>query len=127
MSISTDDFAQILTDEGVMKEREEYITNMFYAINISDFRNNILKKITYYTKKVSDLNNHIKKEIKLDKNIGIIDFIYFSSITTTTIGYGDIIPNSTFVRIIIILHSIIAVLFLAFAGFLITSKKETTS
>ena len=67
----------------------------------------------------------IKKEIKVDKNIGIIDFIYFSSITTTTIGYGDILPNSTFVRTIIILHSIIAVLFLAFAGLLITSKKET--
>ena len=34
----------------------------------------------------------------------ILDFIYFSFVTVTTVGYGDIIPRHTFVRGLILLQ-----------------------
>ncbi len=34
----------------------------------------------------------------------ILDFIYFSFVTVTTVGYGDIIPRHTFVRSLILLQ-----------------------
>lgn len=34
----------------------------------------------------------------------ILDFIYFSFITVTTVGYGDIVPKHSFVRGIVLLH-----------------------
>jgi hypothetical protein len=32
---------------------------------------------------------------------GLLDFIYFSAITQTTVGYGDILPNSTGIRLLV--------------------------
>lgn len=34
----------------------------------------------------------------------IIDFIYFSFVTATTIGYGDMVPRHTFIRMLVLLH-----------------------
>jgi hypothetical protein len=43
----------------------------------------------------------------------IWDFLYFSIMTQTTVGYGDILPNSTTVRLIVAVQSLIGILLLA--------------
>lgn len=35
------------------------------------------------------------------------DFLYFSTITQTTVGYGDILPNATSVRLLVVLQVLI--------------------
>lgn len=45
----------------------------------------------------------------------VIDFIYFATTTFTTVGYGDIVPNSTLTRVLVMLNSICGVFFAAFA------------
>jgi hypothetical protein len=35
------------------------------------------------------------------------DFVYFSTVTQTTVGYGDIVPNSTSVRAVVVVQLII--------------------
>jgi Ion channel len=37
-----------------------------------------------------------------------LDFVYFATISQTTIGYGDILPNSTTVRVLVITQVLIA-------------------
>jgi len=32
----------------------------------------------------------------------VVDFIYFSFVTVTTLGYGDIVPNSTLIRLVVV-------------------------
>jgi uncharacterized membrane protein len=40
---------------------------------------------------------------------GFIDFLYFSTMTQTTIGYGDILPNSSCIRLLVTIQSFLSV------------------
>jgi hypothetical protein len=40
------------------------------------------------------------------------DFVYFSAITQLTVGYGDILPNTTMVRLLVVVQSLLAVMML---------------
>jgi hypothetical protein len=48
---------------------------------------------------------------------GYLDFVYFSAMTQTTVGYGDIVPNSTFTRLLAAIQVLTG---LALAGFGLT-------
>jgi hypothetical protein len=37
------------------------------------------------------------------------DFFYFSTITQATVGYGDMLPNSTYIRILVALQTLIGI------------------
>ena len=39
----------------------------------------------------------------------IIDFVYFSFVTITTVGYGDIVPRHTFVRVLVLFQVLFAI------------------
>ena len=45
----------------------------------------------------------------------VVDFIYFATVTFTTLGYGDILPNSTLTRLVVMLNAVLGVFFAAFA------------
>ena len=38
---------------------------------------------------------------------GYLDFLYFSAITQTTVGYGDILPNKTSVRMLVVIQILV--------------------
>lgn len=46
----------------------------------------------------------------------ILDFLYFSLITVTTVGYGDIVPSHTFVRLLVLLQVLFGLTLLAKFG-----------
>jgi ABC-type Fe3+-siderophore transport system permease subunit len=59
-------------------------------------------------------------EEKTNDKLGIwdyVDFVYFSTMTQTTVGYGDIVPNTTFTRL---LAAVQVLMGLALAGFGLT-------
>lgn len=41
-----------------------------------------------------------------------MDFVYFSLITQSTVGYGDILPNSTAVRVLVSVQILLGYLIL---------------
>jgi len=59
---------------------------------------------------LAGLSSELKRE--LVSTLSPIDFIYFSFITMTTLGYGDILPNSTFVRALVILEALLGIFML---------------
>jgi len=44
------------------------------------------------------------------ESASIIDFVYFSFVTITTVGYGDIVPRHTFVRSLVLFQVLFAVI-----------------
>lgn len=49
-----------------------------------------------------------------EKSFNLWDFIYFSGITQTTVGFGDILPNSTRIRIVVLIQILWGYFLLAF-------------
>jgi Ion channel len=44
-----------------------------------------------------------------------MDFLYFSAITQSTVGYGDILPNSTSVRIVVMVQVLVGIFLIVVA------------
>lgn len=53
------------------------------------------------------------------------DFLYFSMVSITTLGFGDILPNSTIVRRCVMLETVTGLFLLSLFG-LSFSKKDKT-
>jgi len=54
-------------------------------------------------------------------------FVYFSFMTLTTVGYGDIVPVGDFARVLVILESVVGVLFVAVVVARVVGLHITTS
>lgn len=50
------------------------------------------------------------KVLQGDYSYPLLDFLYFSAVTITTLGYGDILPNSTHVRLLVMIESFVGLL-----------------
>jgi hypothetical protein len=55
---------------------------------------------------------------------GVGDFVYFSAITMSTVGFGDIVPNATFTRMLVLSQCITGVFFVAFAFYLLWPEAQ---
>ena len=60
-----------------------------------------------------DKNYDIFKEVKEEKiKYPLLDFLYFSTVTITTLGYGDILPNSTCIRVLVMIETLLGIVVL---------------
>lgn len=66
----------------------------------------------------------IRDEIRGRPDWNVLDFTYFSAVTITTLGYGDILPNSTSTRFVVMVNSVAGVFFAAFALLVIWPPKK---
>jgi len=45
---------------------------------------------------------------------GFFDFCYFSTVTMATVGYGDMVPNSSWIRLVVMIEAILGVSYITF-------------
>lgn len=113
-----------------------YVDNYFAEYDTVLFTKNILIKESDFKKFLNgnsktlstllskslvflDEDKHIFFELIENSNSHtFLDYLYFSAITLTTTGFGDIIPNSTEVRVCVMVESIIGIIL---AGALIST------
>ena len=101
----------ILEEELLEKVVEKKIKETFKNKNSSDVN---LNSISTEIDNVIDISpadiSNIKKESYFDK---YFDRLYFSIVTGTTLGFGDIYPNSKLTKLLVILHLVILFLIIA--------------
>lgn len=68
-----------------------------------------------YSKILLEIRNRFKSAQSARQSLWkFIDFVYFSTVTQTTLGYGDILPNSAVVRMFVIIQVISGILIIVF-------------
>jgi Ion channel len=82
----------------------------------SDQLNGLNSKLADLEKMKKDLL--MKNKSVTEEKWGFVDFLYFSVITQTTVGYGDILPNKTIVRLVVMLQLLTG---LMLVGFVVTA------
>jgi hypothetical protein len=60
-----------------------------------------------YSKKITDELDAATAPEALIRPWSYWDFVYFSTITQSTVGYGDILPNSTSVRMVVVMQVLV--------------------
>jgi len=120
------------------KEEVKQALALFDKETIHDLQKTIkdksdnLERFRVLEDKIAQFNTVLQKESdNIYKNrtekLGYIDFLYFSVITSTTTGYGDIVPNRTLVRVFVMIQLFVSlILFGLFLAWLTESFKKNT-
>jgi hypothetical protein len=70
-----------------------------------DSYQNLFKLYTQgINQKYIDKFNAIQKSVETKRRLTYVDFLYFSTVTSGTVGYGDILPNSTKTKLFVIIQ-----------------------
>lgn len=77
---------------------------------LSDANKTLNNLLRYSITFLNDDFNYLSTIAAKGWNSELVDFLYFSAVTITTTGYGDIIPNSREVRNFVMLESLLGVL-----------------
>jgi len=77
--------------------------------DLNECRMSVETLLNFYNNEFIAINKKIESISTSTPDIwNYIDFLYFSTITQSTIGYGDILPNSTTVRLLVVIQTIIS-------------------
>ncbi len=101
---------------------EEFFSNENYFYPLNFYFTNLTKNSISFL----DDSPIVLKKIVNDKfKYSLWNFLYFSTVTITTLGYGDILPNSTLVRVLVMIETIFGVFIIgSFGSCLFWNKKE---
>lgn len=93
------------TDNSLIEALENIEQSENYMSNI-DLKYILKYSSIYLNRDIIELQNILKGEYQYS----LADFLYFSAISITTTGYGDILPNSTRVRVYVMLEILLGVI-----------------
>lgn len=101
------------TPNNRAKEIQDWIDSRATPIQVGIYKDMISPLINKISNDLDEKKNHFSLN-KDNKQIiwSFWDFFYFSAITQATVGYGDILPNSTMVRLFVVLQVLIGLLML---------------
>jgi hypothetical protein len=93
--------------------------------DIEDFNKNISEEVSKLERTVNDRLSRLAEIKSPTAQIwSYWDFLYFSIITQTTVGYGDILPNSTLVRMVVSTQLILGLMILTILISFTFAKRE---
>lgn len=96
-----------------------YPGNYYYPMEI--YFKNIIESSTSY---LDQSPIYLKNIQEGEHYYSLLNFMYFSVVTITTLGYGDILPNSTMVRVLVMFESISGVVIMGmFASSIFWNEK----
>ncbi|MCJ7507717.1 MAG: potassium channel family protein [candidate division Zixibacteria bacterium] len=97
-------------------EESRAVHELTKAQDLETFRLALLQIIAVMEHRQDEILEVLNSQITGNpRDWDLLDFFYFSTVTVTTLGYGDILPNSQMVRVLVMFQAFIGIFFLAFA------------
>jgi Ion channel len=91
------------------------VKRVFAAETVEDFiaaeRGLQVEIVQLRDEAISALRANVNKQTDWD----YLDFCYFSAMTMTTVGYGDILPSSRLSRAFVLFHAVLSIFYIGFA------------
>ncbi|MEO8382837.1 MAG: ion channel [Acidobacteriota bacterium] len=69
-------------------------------------------------------DRRLRDSVAPERELNLIDYLYFATYTITTTGYGDIIPTSTFAKVVVTLANLLELLYIAVIFQIVASARE---
>ncbi|MEO1206840.1 MAG: potassium channel family protein [Pseudomonadota bacterium] len=126
------EFLDLVKDEKLVKSitngpaspdiERQLVSDLVRSEDISSVKRAIESFMKQVQLRDSELLEQLDSIVDSELKWSLVDFTYFGTVTLTTLGYGDIIPNSTISRILVLLNSICGVFFVGFSLTVLTNK-----
>lgn len=114
--------ATILTDLNVIniEKQKEYLITIDETL-LKNYQFNQYYPLYHNLYPISQSVNYLDNTIDLVYDYQVnekfrysfIDFLYFSAVTISTLGYGDILPNATCIRLLVMIQTLVGSIILA--------------
>ena len=114
----------------VLSETLFYVASLIFVSDLHmdkrSYRRTLLLLLMNYMEIVFDFAVIYGGFNLITRNVhSVIDYIYFSFITSVTIGYGDLYPTNNMAKMVVILHSMIFMVFVVLFLNFFSSKVAT--
>jgi ion channel len=96
-------------------ESERLTAELFDAKSRAGAHKAIVNLLEYLLRNRLRSQAALSADLRRDPRWEFLDFCYFSVVTMTTVGYGDIVPNNSVVRLCVTAQAVIGVAFVAYA------------
>ena len=107
---------------GINHPEHEAIFDIYTSDSEYDFVMKIRALSEIYQTKIKRLRSQIESTISKRPEWDFLDFCYFSSMTQTSAGFGEIIPNTSFVRVIVLSQAVLGIIYIGFVISFIANK-----
>lgn len=111
-----------VSNNWIQYPEHEQVLSLYYSGSVEDFHSRISELINTYQENIENLISDVELVFKGRPEWNTLDFCYFSAVTLTTLGYGDILPNSSLVRMIVMSQAIVGIVYAGFALALIRGE-----
>jgi hypothetical protein len=110
---------------SIVDPANDLVRKLVYSDDVDTFLEHIQVLVAYHERERVRLFKDCRQIAYSQQEWRLLDFLYFSTVTMTTLGYGDIVPATRMARLLVMGQAILGISYLAFTLMLLWPNIHT--